>query len=292
MSKCLIVSVSLSLGLWCGPALGESRTWTSADGRTITAELISHDSATGKVTIRRSNGKTYTLELEKLSEEDQQWLKEEEERLAAEKAEKNKLAGTTVSLASDGKLATKYHVYYPGNYDADTEHPLLILFDPGGNGMSMVKGVRSACDAHGIIAVGCDTFKNGGPYDELVKRFEELLPHIEKNVPHDDKALYMGGFSGGALRAYDYSGRFDRDWQGILAFGGWLGPGDMLKTARNMRVAIVNGEKDKGANQYTERDEKLLEKRGCEVKVFTFAGGHSVASPPVVEEALGWVVEK
>lgn len=52
---------------------GESRTWTSADGSaSFKGEFISHD--TKKVTIRRSDGETFTFSMVKLSEEDRNWL--------------------------------------------------------------------------------------------------------------------------------------------------------------------------------------------------------------------------
>ena len=47
----------------------DARTWTSADGRTIEAEFISADSA--NVTIKRADGRTFTLPLSRLSPADQ-----------------------------------------------------------------------------------------------------------------------------------------------------------------------------------------------------------------------------
>jgi len=52
--------------------MAESRTWTSTDGNTIEAELIS---ATDKdVTIRRTDGRRFTLPLENISEADREWV--------------------------------------------------------------------------------------------------------------------------------------------------------------------------------------------------------------------------
>ncbi len=53
----------------------EARTWTSKDGVTIDAEYISSDE--NKVTIKRlKDAKEFTLPLEKLSKQDQEWLKQ------------------------------------------------------------------------------------------------------------------------------------------------------------------------------------------------------------------------
>ncbi len=59
-----------------GLAIGSkaSRVWLNREGKSIEAEFIQVDS--GNVTLRKtSDGKTYTLPLEKLSDEDQIWVK-------------------------------------------------------------------------------------------------------------------------------------------------------------------------------------------------------------------------
>lgn len=289
---------SLSLFVVVSFSHAEMRVWTSSEGKKLTAEFVSYDKENSKVTIRKKNDKTYTLPLDKLSEADhawlEQWHKGQEKKKAAEEAkhaEMSKNAGKTISLKSEGDLPTSYHVYYPKNFDASKKHPMLILFSPGGGGKGMLNSVRQGCDALGWIAVGCDTFKNGGDEKEFTKRFTDLLPHIESNVPHDPEALYMGGFSGGALRAYDFSGQFERPWKGILAYGGWLGP-QGVETSKKMRVTIVNGDKDKNANHFVERDTKLLKKKRCEVKYITFPGGHKIAPADITEQAMRWIAEK
>ena len=85
-----------------------------------------------------------------------------------------------------------------------------------------------------------------------VAMFTELLPEIEKTVTHDPEFLYMGGFSGGAYRSYEYSAKFDRPWKGIVACGGWIGGGERLdmKFAKGMAVAMINGKGDKGVERF------------------------------------------
>ncbi len=46
----------------------EARTWTSLDGKIIEADLVKADD--GKVTLKRSDGKTFTLAANKLSDAD------------------------------------------------------------------------------------------------------------------------------------------------------------------------------------------------------------------------------
>lgn len=72
----------------------EARTWTSDDGRSLDAELVTATETS--VTLKtKNNGKEFTLLLEKLSEEDQEYVAEEleiikEREVAREKEELEK----------------------------------------------------------------------------------------------------------------------------------------------------------------------------------------------------------
>ena len=61
----------LALGL---VSVVEGRTWTSSDCKTLEAEFVRSDGQT--VTIRRSDGRSFTLELNKLSDGDQKYVQE------------------------------------------------------------------------------------------------------------------------------------------------------------------------------------------------------------------------
>lgn len=56
-----------------GSLQAETRTWKSADGAaTFEGELVSHES--NNVTVRRGDGKIFTFDIAKLSEDDRKWL--------------------------------------------------------------------------------------------------------------------------------------------------------------------------------------------------------------------------
>lgn len=268
----------------------EERTWTSSDGREIKAELVSYDLEAEKIVIETSRGE-YTLPFDKISDDDQAFVR----KLAAEEAEEKKKAaervGTTTKEVTDA--GNSFHVYYPSSYSPEKKPPLLILFSPGGGGAGMLRNFRQGADALGWVLVGCDQLKNGMPDDEGKKIFEDQLAAIEERVDHDPDLLYMGGMSGGGLRAYQNSAFFDRPWKGIISCGGWLGGQENydLDYRKKMAVAIVNGDKDKNANHWVVGDTGVLEKRRCEVELFAFPGGHVVGPPEVIEKAMRWVEE-
>ena len=211
----------------------------------------------------------------------------EEEHLAEEK----KKAGQTVSLASTGEHKVPFHAYYPKSYDGSKKLPMLILFSPGGGGKGIMRNFIKPANELGWILVGCDKLKNNLDGDIGDAMFAEMLPDIEKSVTHNPERLYMGGMSGGAMRAYGYSATVDRPWKGIVACGGWLGGSKYydLEYQKKMTIAIVNGDKDNNANAYIDPDTTVLKKRRCKVKTFSFPGGHSVGPPETLLEAMQWV---
>ncbi len=271
------------------PLHAQPRAWSNREGKIIQAELISYDPVTKSVTLKLSNNKQPTLALATLSDADQTWLIERQHEADERAASLRANAGKIVSYQSEGAETVSYHVYYPTTFRAESPPAMIIMFSPGGNGKDILGSVKDACEALGWVGVGCDSFKNGSDEAMLDKKWHEVMPHIEKSVPHHPELLYLGGMSGGALRAYDYSESTARPWKGVLAFGGWLGGKQSLNCAPKMTVAIINGDSDKNANSAMVSDLQVFKKERCLVKTFTFPGGHVVAPPAVVLEAMQWL---
>lgn len=86
------------LGLLAAPLFAEMREWKSADGRqSFNGEYVSHDSK--KVTIRREDGKVFTLEFEKLNDADKIWLSDKPVTESPAPAEKGKTPAVDESKA-------------------------------------------------------------------------------------------------------------------------------------------------------------------------------------------------
>ena len=271
------------------PATAETRTWTNREGRKIQAELDAYDPATRKVTLKLATGARSTIPSESLSDADQEYITETRRKEDEARAALRTNGGKTVTYRIEGETRVSYYVYYPTNYNPDNPPPMIILFSPVGSGQGILAPVRDACEKLGWLGVGCDVFRNGANEAVLDAKWKEVLPHIEKTVPHNPDLLYLGGMSGGALRAYSTSEFSVRPWKGVLAFGGWLGGKKTLRCAPKMAVAIVNGDKDKNANAFVEPDLKVLNAAGCRSQQFSFPGGHEVAPPEVVLQAMEWL---
>jgi hypothetical protein len=276
----------------------DMRDWTFTKGDKKRAELLSVDEKAGTVVLRNEAGVETTVLLTALSGLDRAWVLEWTETEDEALANVAKLGGSLAHYQGKGATTTTdFYVYTPSATTApEPLKPLIIMFDAGGKGKRFLLKHIEAAEAAGITTVACDVFKNN--HDPLVEdmqeRFAELLPIILKTVPHDPKRLFMGGNSGGAERAYHYSAYFNKiPWAGIYANGGWLGPPNFydLPYGENMRVAIVNGDKDH-ANVCIEPTSIVLREHHATISIMSFEGGHQTPPPSVQAKAFKWLLGK
>jgi predicted peptidase len=270
----------------------DNRHWTLASGEAFQAELVRYDPVTDTAYLNLSEGQQITYALADFAAIDSAWLLEwtkvtlDLEDLIAD------MDGTFAHYQHKGTdFVSDFYVYTPSQYKENQQLPMLILFHPSGKGARYVMRTMQAAEKVGVIVVSSDSFRNEKDTTISDAIFREILPVIEKTIPHDRTRLFMGGTSGGAMRAFRYSYEMDRPWAGILSNGGWLGGTRFYdKPYPRLRVAMLNGSSDLGANHWSEPDMKVLEARGCSVNVFAFEGAHQIAPTASQIEALRWLL--
>lgn len=310
--KSIVSTVGLFLLTFA--CITDARTWTSVDGRTVEAEYVNVER--GRVWLRSPDGTLMNTSFNTFSPEDQEIIKalykEAQEKAAAEakaaqeEAERVKVElraavlakwkpGQVTSCVTADKTHTSYHVYTPSSFDPDKPPPPVVYaFSPGGNGKGQLNAMKNSAEKAGWIVVGCDKLKNGMTDEaEEIEIEDAILADVQANVPHDPKRIYLSGMSGGAMRSYQIAARrHDLNIVGILAFGGWIGGPEYqtkLEFPKGLSVAMINGEDDKNANSWVEADSKALKKYKGEAKLFSFPGGHAMAPPEVIDEAIAWL---
>ena len=291
--SCMLMILLLTTTVGLGNT--DNRHWKLATGEAFHAELVEYDPVQDRAVLRINEEKEATYSLEELSPIDAAWLLEwskvslDLDRLATE------MKGTFSHHQHQGEYIADYYVYTPSSYTETNNLPMLFLFHPGGKAARYVKRFMMAAEALDLIVVSSDSFYNtGGVWNEkdvaMLACFKELLPTLEKTIRHDPGQLYMGGSSGGALAAYHYSAKVARPWAGIFANGGWIGGPDYYDLPfPPMRIVMVNGHRDP-ANRCIKGDMAVFVKRGCEVNIFAFEGGHQVPPPEIQLEALEWLI--
>lgn len=293
--KSILFLLSAACGL-SGAAFAndQMRDWVFASGEKKRAEIVAYYEPGKVVTLRLENQEELQLNESAFSPLDRAWILQWVEQDEEARAMVAQLGGWVTEHTSTGKYPTEYAVYRPVASLENENLPMLILFHPGGNGRREIYRYVEAAAATGLTVVSLDIFRNSSDLtvaEEMLERFKELLPQIEATVPHDPKRIYMGGVSGGAMRSFHYAAKIPRPWAGVLSIGGWFGGRkyDHLDYPA-MRVAMVNGDKDHGANAYIEPDSKRLQDAGCVVSIHAFEGGHQLAPPSVQTKALRWLL--
>jgi len=279
----------------------DTRVWKLKNGEKLTAALVSYNEKTGNVMMSVNDETPIPYHFDDFSNFDRAWLIEWSEISDRLQEMRKELGGEIEHLQTTGKYPTDAYVYYPSPREQDPgPGPAMILFNASGKPMRYLKRHLEAAEQTNLVLIALGSFRNSHNnqvVEEFETRFEEVFPQLRKRVRFDHNRLFMGGNSGGALRAFNYSYKFDWPWAGIYSNGGWLG-----KTSKafyenppmyraGMRVAIVNGNKDY-ANWVIEEDTKALLKRGCKVALFAFEGGHQAPPTSAQEKAFSWLLEQ
>jgi len=190
-----------------------------------------------------------------------------------------------------GNTKMSYHVAMPERGIKEERAPLLVLFSPRGDGRKILQPVAPAANKYGWIAVGVDRLRNGAMDTRRMIRMEnEVLEDIFSMIPHDPKRVYLGGLSGGAMRAFSLTVRRKEPLAGVLSMGGWLGGTQYAqrKYPRGLAVAMIAGDKDVGAPQWSRHDAAVFNRLGGRVQMFVFPGGHEMAPTGIIRRAIKW----
>ncbi len=287
----------LLLCLSTARANSDERAWLLESGESFRAELVRYDDKAGKVTLKFQNTTERDYDFALFSIIDRSWLSEWLELEDAFDATLKKLGGRVEHRITQGQYPTDLFIYYPSSAANTSSLPCLILFHPGAKAARYLKRHIEAAEQTGLMLVSCGTFRNESTDEEDARntaRFKEVLPQILTLKPLDPLRIFMGGTSGGAMRAFQFTAKIPHPWAGVYSNVGWLGGNEYyhLPYPSGMRIVIVNGNQDHAANHYVKPDSDVLTKAGNAVGVIVFEGGHQ--EPPVHSQvqAFNWLLKK
>ena len=210
-----LVLVSLITGFAAPLAMAEdSRTWTSSDGKKLEAEFLS--ATEENVTIRRkTDGKRFTLPLERLSEADREYVKakladaKRPAEIEAGPYFKN-FTGDWEKMNFGDKLP--YQIYGSRKFKATGSYPLAIYLHGVGqkgddNEQQMGGDVRMFADPNFykkreciILVPQCaeDSSWKGPSGDQLIALVKDLIAR----APVDRNRIYLTGYSMGGFGTF------------------------------------------------------------------------------------------
>lgn len=287
---------------------GSARTWTSSDGKKLQADFVSATDT--HVTLKRSkDGRTFKLALERLSQADQDYVKEQAKE-AAEGGPATAVEGEYAHLitgdwvkAEHGKLP--YSFYGGKDLDGGQKYPLVISLhgksDNNENGpqIGFARAFTKAenykerpclvlaplCyQPHGATGGGW----NAKPGDECLALIKDLV----KKLPIVDKdRIYVIGYSMGGYGTW----RFLSEESRLFAAGVPVaGHGSATSKLRSMPIWAFHGDQDKIVSVDGARRAAEALKRSKKFKYTEFEGdGHGIIGKVVNDSKVHeWLFEQ
>lgn len=183
-----------------------------------------------------------------------------------------------------------YKVLIPQEYDPAKPCAIIYTFSPGGGGM--VGAHKSANEITPTIIVGINGSRNGAPEMDFIGEIYAVMWDTLSRFNIDPAAQYSAGFSGGAVESYTLARQNKERIGGVMASGGWLQNmyDPWFFYPKGLQVARSNGEDDKSANSWCDKDMSHLKKEGCNIKDWRQPGGHNVATPENIKSMMQWFV--
>jgi len=202
-------------------------------------------------------------------------------------------AGQRGMVACRDLPAISYDAYLPPSYSSDgTPLPIIYTFNPGGGGM--VADLQNVCASLQIILIGIINSSNDTTDDVIQRDTYAVARDVRQRLVYDPTAELAGGFSGGAVVAYQFARFRPKHTAGVLAMGGWLElpdgalPSETLPAG--LLVARTTGNTDSGGNAWLGHDGLYLGSWNDVVKDWSFTGGHQVAPADIQNAALSWIL--
>ena len=113
---------------------------------------------------------------------------------------------SVVSLSLQSDASQSYTVYYPSTAKAAEKTPILVCFDPHGDGRIPIDKYRKWADKYGIAIAGSNSSRNGLSGVDGLQIARGMISDISGRLGFDRKNMALCGFSGGAKVAINTIG--------------------------------------------------------------------------------------
>lgn len=208
------------------------------------------------------------------------------EKKNAAAPEEVKLAAGTINenIKCGNAEGETYDIYLPSSFSKDKEWPLIIAFDPQGDGGLPLENYKSLAEKYGFVMIGSNYSKNGMQMDSVQKHYSQLLDDVSKKVNINKERFYLMGFSGGAKVA-TYIGLDDNDVDGVIACGAAT---KFQKPEKPFIYAALAGKGDFNApGMFFSYD--IMQQMGLPYTFHYFDGKHEWPPKEAMENTFKWL---
>ena len=265
----------------------ESRDWRSTTGTSIRAEAI--EVWNSVVTLRKSDGTTLKVPLDKLTPQDQELLHKRFERQKT-----GPTTGAAASFVTGGQAqpigritgpiktetGSSYFVYLPKTLRPGRKAPLLHFNGASGGKADSLKPYLEGAEINGWILAACVESTNSNSFEKNHEHAKQCVAHLLESLPIDANRVYFTGASGGGAMSYYNAARIRS--AGAIPMNGYIPDGTKLKGGHYF---ICNGATD--WNRY--RSGRAALAIGKNAIHRFYPGAHVLAPPWILADGIAWL---
>ena len=168
--------------------------------------------------------------------------------------------------------------------------PVILLFDPSGDAMGIVRRYMPAASERGWILASSSNVMNGTADAADTEQMMNLLTYVRTQATVDERRLYTAGMSGGACGAYRLAIVAADVFSGAIVecghMGSWREVGHRAVAGQSFYLFT----RDEDFNLPATRQlQGVMLAAGCRVALTQRPGGHAPMEPNEVEAALQWL---
>ncbi len=167
------------------------------------------------------------------------------------------------------------------------QYPLIIAFDPHGDGALPLSLYKSLADKYGFILIGSNDSKNGLPGEEVRAIIASLMKEARTISTVDTSRVYLLGFSGGA-RVASMAAMYQVQAKGIICCGAGLAGSEQPALYKFDYFGLA-GSADFNMNELLQLEEPLT-RAGLRHFIRIFPGIHAWPPEKEMEDAFVWIV--
>ncbi len=261
----------------------DERSWTSSVGSKIVAVATSLED--DKVSFQTNKGRSLLIPLSKLSQADQEFLRnhftEEAEELA-EPVQPTRPAGEVIGPIQ-ATPKSSYLYYLPATLPPGGKAPLLFWTGAGPGNPNKFKRFTRALDLTGVAMAVSVEAQNGRAPGGLtnLKHTKNCLAHIGETLPIDPERVFFSGSSGGGASAFENAGKIP--CLGAQPFLAYVPDG--IRLPKNGLYYIAGGAKD--FNRYCGAE--VARDLGDRATHRLYTRGHTLNDREYAEDGVLWL---
>jgi hypothetical protein len=190
---------------------------------------------------------------------------------------------SVVTLTIPSDVSQSYSVYFPSKAKGPEGTPILICFDPHGDGRLPIDKYKKWADKFGIAIAGSNTSRNGLSAAEGQQIAANMIADISSRLGFDKKNAAICGFSGGAKVAINAIGS-----DGTIPNLIYAGAVTQLNSSHPLNILGFAGNQDMNYTDLLAFNESILPSYPNSALI-EFNGKHEWPDVPTFENAFYWL---